>query len=197
MPKKPVKWGIKAFSLADSRNGYMLNTLVYTGAETLDCASPSYASLPQPARVVMYLMRKYLYKGYHLFTDRYYTSIPLAKALHHAQTALTGTVQRDKIDLPDDIRAGVHLRGGDVRALRAEQLMCLAWRNTTKKVPVIMVSTACSAEMTTVASQHGRSEDKRVAVHTYNHNMNGVDIMHSVSIACRTIACRTHSLGRP
>jgi len=92
MPKKPVKWGIKAFSLADSRNGYMLNTLVYTGAETLDCASPSYASLPQPARVVMYLMRKYLYKGYHLFTDRYYTSIPLAKALHHAQTALTGTV---------------------------------------------------------------------------------------------------------
>jgi len=91
----------------------------------------------------------------------------------------------------------VHLRGGDVRALRAEQLMCLAWKNTTKKVPVIMVSTACSAEMTTVASQHGRSEDKRVAVHTYNHNMNGVDIMHSVSIACRTIACRTHSLGKP
>ena len=132
MPKKPVKWGINAFSLADSRNGYMLNTIVYTEVETLDSASPSYASLPQPARVVMYLMRKYLYKGYHLFTDRYYTSIPLAKALHHAQTALTGTMQRDRIDLPDDIRAGVHLRGGDVRAFCAEQLMCLAWRNTTK-----------------------------------------------------------------
>ena len=48
MPKKPVKWGIKAFSVADSRNGYMLNTLIYTGADTLANAGPSYASLPQP-----------------------------------------------------------------------------------------------------------------------------------------------------
>ena len=28
MPKKPVKWGIKAFSLADSTNGYILNVLL-------------------------------------------------------------------------------------------------------------------------------------------------------------------------
>ena len=131
------------------------STHIYTGAEILDSATPSYTSLLQPARVVMFLMRKYLHKGYHLFTDRYYTSIPLAKALHHAQTALTGTVQHDRIDLPDDIRAGVHLRGGDIRAFRAEELMCLAWTNTTKKVPVFMVSTACSAGMTTVASRHG------------------------------------------
>ena len=30
MPKKPVKWGIKAFSLAESSNGYILNVLLYT-----------------------------------------------------------------------------------------------------------------------------------------------------------------------
>ena len=40
MPQKPTKWGIKAFTMADSSNGYLLNVLVYTGAETLD-GSPS------------------------------------------------------------------------------------------------------------------------------------------------------------
>jgi len=31
MPKKPTKWGMKAFSLADTSSGYVLNT-IYTGS---------------------------------------------------------------------------------------------------------------------------------------------------------------------
>ena len=45
-PKKPVKLGIKAFTLADANTGYMLNILVYTRAQTLDDADPQFASLP-------------------------------------------------------------------------------------------------------------------------------------------------------
>ena len=45
-PEKPVKWGIKAFTLADANTGYMLNILVYTGAQTLNDADPQFASLP-------------------------------------------------------------------------------------------------------------------------------------------------------
>ena len=71
MPQKPTKWGIKAFALADAANGYLLNSLVYTGAQTLDNADSTYHSLPQPARVVLELMEDYLDKGYHVFTDRY------------------------------------------------------------------------------------------------------------------------------
>ena len=32
MPKKPHKWGIKAWALADSRNGYIINFKLYTGS---------------------------------------------------------------------------------------------------------------------------------------------------------------------
>ena len=72
MPQKPTKWGIKAFLLADAANGYLLNCLVYTVAQTLEGANAVYSTLPQPAQIVMELMgRKYLHKGYHLFTDRY------------------------------------------------------------------------------------------------------------------------------
>ena len=31
MPKKPTKWGIKAWVLADSRSGYVWNLNLYTG----------------------------------------------------------------------------------------------------------------------------------------------------------------------
>lgn len=80
MPNKPTKWGIKCFTLADSANGYVLNVLVHTGRETLN--NVGYASLPQPAHIVLYLTEPYLECGHHLFTDRYYTSLPLAQTLH-------------------------------------------------------------------------------------------------------------------
>ena len=31
MPKKPTKWGLKAYVLADSTTGYMYNWILYTG----------------------------------------------------------------------------------------------------------------------------------------------------------------------
>ena len=37
MPKKPTKWGMKAFVLADSKTGYTYNWRLYTGIHTLHC----------------------------------------------------------------------------------------------------------------------------------------------------------------
>ena len=59
MPKKPTKYGIKAFTLAESEQGYILDILVYTGSDTLAHADSRYDSLPQPARVVMDVTAKY------------------------------------------------------------------------------------------------------------------------------------------
>ena len=35
MPKKPTKWGMKAWCLADSNNGYIWNLKIYTGKTCL------------------------------------------------------------------------------------------------------------------------------------------------------------------
>ena len=51
MPQKPTKWGIKAFTMADSANGYLLDAIIYTGADTLGNEN-SYSSFPKPAQVV-------------------------------------------------------------------------------------------------------------------------------------------------
>lgn len=185
MPKKPVKWGIKSFTLADSSNGYVLNTLLYTGTETMDVANQEHSTLPQPARVVMHLMEPYLHKHHHLFTDRYYTSVPLAKALQQNGTAFTGTVNRDRVDIPDPIRAGTTPQEGEVLSFRNDRMMALTWRAKKKKAPVIVLSTECSAQMVAVHS-HGPGQSQKLkpsAVDTYNHNMNGVDIADQYTVS--------------
>ena len=90
LPNKPTKYGVKAFTLADSSHGYVLNILLYTGKDTLANASSQYKDQPQPAQVVLHLAEPYLDQGRHVFTDRYYTSIPLTKALSDRCTAFTG-----------------------------------------------------------------------------------------------------------
>ena len=80
-PKKPVKWGIKVFTLADANTGYLLNILVHTGAQTLDDADPQFASLPVLTQTVLDLVSSYLGKGHHVFCDRFYSSLPLVQTL--------------------------------------------------------------------------------------------------------------------
>ena len=42
MPKKPKKWGLKAFSLADSKTGYTLNWKLCAGKIVLQGKSQIY-----------------------------------------------------------------------------------------------------------------------------------------------------------
>ena len=143
-----------------------------------------HSTLPQPARVVMHLLEPYLHKGYHVFTDRYYSSIPFAQALHNNETAFTGTIQRDRVDLSDCIRAGETPREGEVMAFRNHHLMAQSWR-AKKKSPVVMLSTQCSAQMVRVPSRFPgvAQQEKPTAVHTYNQHINGVDIADQYTVS--------------
>ena len=122
---KPQKYGIKAFTMADSAQGYMLNVLVYTGADILEQADPHYTNYPQPGRIVLHVLQPYLDRGHHVFTDRYYTSVPLAKALEERSTAFTGTAVRNRTQLPEAIRKPSRLLDNEIRAYRAERLLAL------------------------------------------------------------------------
>ena len=176
MPNKPTKYGIKAFTMADAAQGYMLNVLVYTGADTLGNAHPEYATLPQPARVVLQVIDPYLDKGHHVYTDRYYTSIPLARVLQERSTAFTGTSMRNRVGLPQIMRTKTKLADDEVVSFRDDRLMVLEWRAPKKKSSVILLSTQHSAQMTTVQLARNRGEaQKPAAIDHYNNSMNGVD----------------------
>ena len=175
MPNKPTKYGIKAFTLASSDTGYLLNVLLYTGADTLAGSESEYASLPQPARVVMHLMQPYLNKGHHVYTDRYYSSVPLAQVLNTKGTSFTGTMIKNRVQLPDVVRApSFSLQGDETRAFRAGSLLTVAWRAASKKKPLIMLSSNCVHQSVTVRSRR-TTQQKPMVVDLYNHSMNGVD----------------------
>ena len=129
----PNKYGVKAFTMADSTHGYVLNILLYTGRDTLANASSQYDDLPQPAQVVLHLVEPYLDQGHHVFTDRYHTSIPLVQALSTRNTAFTGTAMKNRVDLPDQIRSKpFKLKDDEIRVYRTDRLLALGWRAAQK-----------------------------------------------------------------
>ena len=85
-----------------------------------------------------------------MFTDRYYTSIPLAQALTDHSTSFTGMSMQNHVELPDAIRlTPTRLTDDEVKVFRADRLLALEWRAAKKKKSLIMIST--------VIFQHGPS----------------------------------------
>ena len=125
----------------------------------------------------MHLMRHYLDSNHHVYTDRYYTSIPLTQSLASHNTSFTGTVMKNRTDLPDTIRAkSFSLKQGDNLSFRCEQLLVTAWRAKGKDKTLIMLSSSSSARMVEVPAMHNTQQMlKPESVDDYNHCMNGVD----------------------
>ena len=174
MPNKPTKYGIKAFTLASSEHGYLLNILLYTGADTLSEANQDHAHLPQPARVVTHILQPYLNRGHHIYTDRYYSSLPLAEVLLERGTSFTGTMIKNRVRLPETIiiipSTSFRLANDEVRAYRSDHLLTVAWHAATKKKPLIILSSSSEQQMVAVRSRRS-TQMKPIVVDRYNHCM--------------------------
>lgn len=78
-------------------------------------------------------------KGMHVFTDRYYTSLELAKVLLGKKVHLTGTVNKNRKGLPKEIKMADKMKKGDVKAYRKDdKFSVLQWKD--KRV-VLMLTT--------------------------------------------------------
>ena len=115
--------------------------------------------------------------------DRYYTSVPLTEALLSEGTAFTGTAIKNRQQLPSVIRSKqFSLKGGETRCFRDGRLLAVAWRAETKKKPLIMLSSNCSAKPVTIMTRHRDSVSKPSVVNTYNHSMNDVDVADQLTV---------------
>lgn len=70
-------------------------------------------------------MGQYLGKGYHLFVDNFFSSIPLAKFLYDNSMFITGTIRRNKKGLPLVIKTNFAV-GGKVY-LRDDNMLLLGY----------------------------------------------------------------------
>ena len=178
-PAKPTKWGIRIYVLADSNTGYVYSVLPYYGSITSE--NLIRPDLPVSSRIPLDLYRKLLdnvpnAKGYHIYTDRYYTSIPLAKELLKMNCFLTGTIKTNRKYLPMVIKKPQFVRDRKTVAYRKGKTLVLAWKD--KRI-VTLLSTRNEAGLMSIHRRVRRGELVRIQkpkmVIDYTKNMRGVD----------------------
>ena len=99
MPKKPVKFSIKICALCDSATGYCQEFQIYKGKEN------ETAEKGLTFRVVTDLLKDYLGKNHHLYTDNFYTSCALYLHLGNSNTLACGTIKKKNGRFPDDFKS--------------------------------------------------------------------------------------------
>ncbi|XP_013779189.1 piggyBac transposable element-derived protein 4-like [Limulus polyphemus] len=129
---KPTRWGIKLWSLCESKSGYLLEWDVYTGRDN----NPVAPDQGLGHNVVIKLMDNngYLNLGHHLHVDNLYSSPGLLEALKEQGTGACGTVRLNRKGLPEEIRpARLQLKKGDdlVYYRKGDMLVC-SWHNSAR-----------------------------------------------------------------
>ena len=176
-PKKPDKYGYKAFVLSESDSGNVLKWTMYTGRnEDVDDNEDVGAT----HLIVRDLMVPYTGKGHEVYMDSYYAGPAIANELAGMDTGLCGTVNCNRRGMPKELRPGqLPLRKGDEPVfMRNNRLLACAWHDT-KRVTMLssIHDNSCLPKRIRSKESEGgfRAINKPTCVERYNSFMGGVD----------------------
>jgi len=177
---KPVKFGLKLWVLADSRNGYTVDFNIYAGKNGDEPIHENGLGY----HVVVKLMEPFFGQGYHLFTDNFYSSCLLFSDLFSEGVYCCGTVTENRRGFPEPLKGGKiwirKKRRGEMRWLREKPYLALQWKDN--KV-VTMLSTIHKATDFVMVKRKEKVDGKWEGIDVkqpkviaeYNSYMNGVD----------------------
>ncbi|XP_023210629.1 piggyBac transposable element-derived protein 4-like [Centruroides sculpturatus] len=184
--KKHHQWGIKLWVMCDSTSHYCLGFFTYKGAKFQADVDKSIASkFGQPYTVVCRLMDMgdYYNKGHHLFVDNYFMSVPLIRHLHSQATYCTGTVRKNRKQLP--LRFKENFKVGQISYFRSGPILACGFRDKKSQKqskPVLLLSSHAQAREDQIVKR-GQPILRPEIVSSYNKFMGGVDIHDSMLIA--------------
>lgn len=175
--KKHHKRGIKFWMLCDAVSNYCLSFFCYKGvSDGDDIVNVRKFGLGYTVVEKFMKVGNYLDKGYHLFTDNFFTSVSLAKALRLQTTYFTGTIRKNKREIPAEAK---HTNVGESKYFKTKDILMCAHRDKKKqKQPVILISTNSSTDNITITKKKGLHEsvkEKPKMIHNYNKYMGGAD----------------------
>lgn len=153
-------------------NGYVYCTELYAGKE-LDVERDDGLAVG----IVKALMREsmLLGKGYHLYTDNFYTKPALAEYLWTERTMLTGTIRGNSKGFSKTLSAK-KLAIGEAIFERKDQMLAVAFREKkSQRKPVLLLSTGHFAS-TQTKEIRGKIVTKPTMILDYNKHMGGVDL---------------------
>lgn len=173
IPLKRARYGIKLFCLSD-KSGYLHTFRVYSGKDDPkfnlnDEVPPECEGMGTTAKTVISLLNAFLDKGYHLFVDNWYSSVPLCKYLLSRETLVTGTAHSDRV--PQEIKA-LHVAKGSTGSLVNGQILVQKYED---KKTVYMLSTAHDLHIVHKERRHQNDKMLPSTVDDYTKSMGGVD----------------------
>lgn len=122
------KWGVKLWMLCDSVSRYCLGFFCYKGSKA---TGNKMKGLTFDVVTKLLEIGQYLNKGYHIFIDNFFTSIPLATYLYEKLTFVTSTIRRNRKGIPNVLKE--RFRVGQKTYLRNENLLFLGYREKNHK----------------------------------------------------------------
>lgn len=174
-PRKPSKYGYKAFVLSEACSGYVLRWFLYTRQDVDEVEN-----VGATHRIVRQLMAPYLGKGHEVYMDSYYTTPAIANELADNDTGLCGTVNSNRREMPRHLRpTNLYLRRGDDPVfMRHGRLLACAWHDT-KRFTMLSSLHGNSCVKKRMKTKHGESDvheiNQPACVEKYNCFMGGVD----------------------
>ena len=167
---KQACFGLKSFVLVEASSGYIWNSIIYTGDDTLVEEGNTYQY--QATNIIMSLCKKVLDEGRCLFMDNWYSSLELLSELCSRSTDVVGTVHKDCKGLPKDVMSKKFKTGEKATAYNLNYgTMCMQWKD--KKDVRTLAS--CVPDEDVVVKCHGKDKVVLLIVNTYNDSMGGVD----------------------
>ena len=172
LPSKPIKWGIKIWTLAESTTGYISRFQTYTGKEADQGKGLSH-------RVVTELMQEFQHKYFRLFIDNFYTGTGLLNELRMRGIYACGTIRSNRKGLPVELLPkNIHLNKHEYRVAQKEDLSFCHWMDTK---PVLVLSNFHHPEdLGVVSRRSGQAQQRQVRVprmlQDYQTHMKGVDL---------------------
>lgn len=174
IPSKPHKWGIKVWTLAESKTGYVSNWDLYRGQLPNDGTNRTATH-----RIVMKACQPILDKGYHIYCDNFFTSPNLFQELADHQTGACGTLRVNRTGVPRDIKTGKPVKGEPAITHRDNKHLYIAWMDK-RQVNVLTTVHNDSSFTRRVRSKfnpdHYKEMEQPKAISLYTQYMAGVDI---------------------
>ncbi|XP_069819582.1 piggyBac transposable element-derived protein 4-like [Dendropsophus ebraccatus] len=177
LPSKRARYGIKLYKLCESTSGYTHRFRVYEGRDTHIQPPECPPTLGVSGKLVWELMFPLLDKGYHLYVDNFYTSLPLFKSLSTRATVACGTVRKNQRGLPSHPVAEV-LRRGVFKAHCSDNMLLVKYKDKRD----VLILTTIHGPGTTPVPVRGTTAValKPDCILDYNRYMGGVDLSDQV-----------------
>ena len=184
MSLKRSRFGIKGFVIADSVSSYEVDTLIYTpkegAAESRDLSS----------QVVLKMTEPYVNKGYRLFVDNWYTSVP---QLGRRGILACGTARPNGKYLPQDIVDQQYKQvkspvRGESLFRQSGSLVYVTWRDKTvhllSTLPEGLEIGQVERKVKFLGQWQRRNFAQPKLIKLYNSHMGGVDLGDQCIATC-------------